>query len=165
MRNKEHTMPRTRTNAFRDATAEELAAIADIRHRPAYGVCRWWLDRAIAESSRPFTETLRLDVQSVTILLKGYLVWVKRGRPFFTAAFEDPDADYAVALALADAGAMVGTARDSTTGKPKLACNFSHAALVAAERDMKRSVLFARDRQLMEARRLAKAAARGRPVH
>jgi hypothetical protein len=130
-------MPRQPINTFRDATADEVAAMNEIRHRPAYALCRVWLDQAIAGHPAPFTKGLLIDIGSVTVLFKAAWIGLDRDgprmRPTIGAALADDDAEVSVALALHDAGAVVALARGRYTGDLVLCCNMRENALRALE--------------------------------
>ncbi|MBW8846763.1 MAG: hypothetical protein JF607_17490 [Burkholderiales bacterium] len=123
-------------NTYRPPTAEEAAAVEEIRRRPAYGLARTWIRTALEGQDAPFTKGLHISIGSVTILLKASFVGCARARvghnrPAIAAALLDQDAEVSVALALADSGARIDLARDSTTGERVLACNVKERLLWA----------------------------------
>ena len=102
---------------------------ADICTRPAYHLCRIWLERLIENHDRPVTKGLRVGVESVVFMLQASFAGREHGRPTITAAMADPQLGKAMIAALCDLGFEVAQAPQLWCEGTHLACNVRAAAM------------------------------------
>lgn len=108
---------------------EAAAALADIRRRPAYHLACIWLERLIANSSRPRTKGLLVGVDTVVYLMRASLHGRSRGRPTISAALADLHIAESVLVALHDRDFHVAERPQRWCAGRHLACNVRDRAL------------------------------------
>ncbi len=112
-----------------EPTPADIEALAELRRRPAYHLCRIWLERLIANHDRPRTKTLRVGVESVIFMVHASFAGHGRGRPTITAALRDPEMGPAMIAAMVDLGFHVADAPQLWCEGKHLACNVRDAAM------------------------------------
>lgn len=124
-------MPRTKVDFLRHPTAEEAAAIRDIRSRAAYQLMRVWGERVLdyGNCSGIKTKRSRTSLGAVVILVRSTLEYLKSpDRPLISAALAEEDFEACVGLALDDLGFTITMIPDGTTrGTRCLGTNLSES--------------------------------------
>jgi len=133
-------MSRLKADFYRQPTAEELAAIRDIRTRAAYQLMRVWGQRVLDYGNCNGIKTKRVvtPLGSIVILVRSTLEYLKSpDRPLISAALAEPDFEACVGLALDDLGFTIATIADgSTRGTRCLGTNLSERHLWRLRRDV-----------------------------
>jgi len=126
-------MPRLKADDYRLPTAEESAAMGEIRQRSAYQLMRVWGERVLDHQNDGRIKTRRVvtPLGSVVILVRSTLEYLKApNRPLIAEALAEEDFEACVALALDDLGFRLALIPDgSMRGSRCLGTNLSESHL------------------------------------